>query len=80
METKPLGADGTIKLSPEAETGLPAQMTDPWIEDRIGKLAESSDPNLKRTVAILRAAIDNKSIVKVVAGADAKSVTFVKLK
>lgn len=80
VETKPLNANGTIKLSPESETGLPAQMTNPWIKDRIRQLAESSDPNLKKTAAILDAAQKSNSIIKVVAGADAKGVTFVKLK
>jgi len=81
VETKPLNADGTIVLNAaDKSTNLPRQMSGDWIADRIRKLAQSSDPNLQKTAAILDAADKSNSIIKVVAGADAKGVTLVRLK
>ena len=82
VETKPLGADGTIKLSPE-DGLLPPQMTNAWIESRAKALIDINKLDLKATGETILQAFkpDSKiELVRVIAGADSKGVTLVKLK
>jgi filamentous hemagglutinin len=79
VETKPLRADGSIRLSPEnTATGLQTQMSDMWIESALRRLAGAGDQSAS-VAATIRAALDNGSLVKLVVGVDSNGLSMVKL-
>jgi filamentous hemagglutinin len=84
VETKPLNANGTINLNgPVKNAGsdetLPRQMSDKWIESRLNELSKGTD-QMKQAAVLIKQAIKDEKLVKVVAGVDTKSITIVKLK
>lgn len=83
VETKPLNVDGTMSLNAaDKNTNLPRQMSDDWIRSRAKELVDSGELTLRATGKKLLDALDPSKkiqLVKVVAGADSKGVTFVKL-
>ena len=80
VEVKPLNANGSIKLSGPSQAGLPPQMSDTWIDDAVRRLANSSSSEARETAAIIKNAIDNQSLVKIVTGVNSNGMTIVKLK
>jgi len=79
VETKPLNADGSIRLSPEnTATGLQTQMSDKWIESALRRLSGAGDQSAS-VAATIRAALDNGSLVKLVVSVDSNGLSMVKL-
>ncbi len=77
-EVKPLNANGSIQLSGQSGS-LPTQMTDAWVDNAIGRLAKSGNPDAVRTAEILLQAKKDNTLVKIVTGVDSKGITAVKL-
>lgn len=78
--TKPLGTNNSISLSPaDPKTGLPAQMSDSWIDSAVRRLATSADPAARKTATIIQDAIDKGTIIKLVTGVNSKGATVIKI-
>jgi filamentous hemagglutinin len=79
LETKPLQANGSIKL--DNSTGF-VQLDKDWIEYSASRLASTNDPAKQQTAALIQKALDpssNLKLVKIVAGVNENGVTLVKL-
>ena len=78
-EVKPLNANGSIKLSGPSGN-MVTQMTDAWISSAIKRLEESGNAQANATAAIVKSALDNQTLVRVVTGVNSNGMTIVKLK
>ena len=79
VETKPLQANGAIKL--DNSTGY-VQLDKDWIEYSASRLIATGDPAKQQTAALIQKALDSQSninLVKIVAGVNENGVTLVKL-
>jgi filamentous hemagglutinin len=79
-EVKPLTAEGSIQLSGPSATGLPAQMSDDWIKNVLGRLKLSTDPATLETAKIVQKAIDDGKLIKMVTGVNSKEMRVIKIK
>jgi hypothetical protein len=78
-EVKPMGADGSIQLSgPNQATGLPTQMSEDWIKDRLIILRDGT-PAQKETAKIIDQAMRDKTLVRVVTGVNSSGATMAKV-
>ncbi|MBB1630552.1 hypothetical protein [Cupriavidus sp. UME77] len=79
-EVKPLGADNSIKLSGKnLATNLAPQMSDQWIAGAIKRLEGSGNADAISTAKILKYAIDNNRLTKMVTGVNKNGMTVVKI-
>jgi filamentous hemagglutinin len=79
-EVKPIGSNNSISLSPaNPNTGLPAQMSDSWIDSAVSRLATSADPAARKTATIIQDAIDRGVVIKLVTGVNSKGATVIKI-
>ncbi len=79
VETKPLQANGAIKL--DNSTGY-VQLDKEWIEYSASRLIATGDPAKQQTAALIQKALDpqsNLNLVKIVAGVNENGITLVKL-
>lgn len=84
VETKTLNANGTIKLSGPVKnangvTTLDTQMSEKWVNYGFDRLSEGT-LQMQQTAALIKQAKEAGNLIKVVAGANSKGVTMVKLK
>ena len=76
VETKPLQANGAIKL--DNSTGN-VQLEKEWIEYSADRLVKTGDPAKQQTAALVLQAAKQGNLVKIVAGVNENGVTLVKL-
>jgi filamentous hemagglutinin len=79
-EVKPLNADGSIKLNPAADTGLPTQGTIQWVEDRAKELLKSDDPSKVQVGKLVLEAKDSGKLTTTISGINSNGMVIVKVK
>ena len=77
-EVKPLGADNSIKLSGKnLATNLAPQMSGQWIAGAVKRFEGSGNADAINTAKILKYAIDNNRLTKMVTGFNKNGMTVV---
>ncbi|MEJ7139169.1 hemagglutinin repeat-containing protein [Comamonadaceae bacterium SL12-8] len=81
VEVKPLQEHGALKLSSgDKGTGLPVQMSDAWVENRIDALSRAGSASARETAEILKnAKKSGVGINKIVVGVDDRRMMTVSL-
>lgn len=77
-EVKPLSNNGSISLNGDTP-GLPTQMTDAWIRNAADRLEQTGRSDAIKTAEMIRSALSDGRLVKVVTAVDSKSITLIKL-
>ncbi|PMS13217.1 hemagglutinin repeat-containing protein [Trinickia caryophylli] len=77
-EVKPLNPNGSIKLSGPSDS-MSTQMTDEWIGSAVRRLENSGNPESIKTAQLIKSAINENRLVKLVSGVNGQGMTTVKL-